>query len=252
MNYILEYWKAIECGKCVVSARVKKQYGKLVERIRNPKGRYIFDERRAEAPIAFIETFCKHSKGEWAGKAVKLELFQRAFISALFGFIDKDTGKRQYREALFYVARKNGKSTMLAGIALYMLTADREPGAEVYSVATKRDQARLIFEEAHNMVKQSPALRKELKKRKADLYFPAAFSRFEALSKDSGSMDGLNSHCVIIDELHGIKDRNLYEVMGLLPPFIRAGVFRGGYGKRGRNRYFHCELPFRHYNGNDG
>lgn len=213
MNYILEYWKAIECGKCVVSARVKKQYGKLVERIRNPKGRYIFDERRAEAPIAFIETFCKHSKGEWSGKAVKLELFQRAFISALFGFIDKDTGKRQYREALFYVARKNGKSTMLAGIALYMLTADREPGAEVYSVATKRDQARLIFEEAHNMVKQSPALRKELKKRKADLYFPAAFSRFEALSKDSGSMDGLNSHCVIIDELHGIKDRNLYEVM---------------------------------------
>ena len=82
---------------------------------------------------------------------------------------------------------------MLAGIALYMLTADREPGAEVYSVATKRDQARLIFEEAHNMVKQSPALRKELKKRKADLYFPAAFSRFEALSKDSGSMDGLST-----------------------------------------------------------
>lgn len=213
MNYILEYWKEIEGGKCVVSERVKKQYAKLVEKIKRPSGRYVFDEARAEAPISFIETFCKHSKGEWAGKAVKLELFQKAFISALFGFIDKETGLRQYREAMFYVARKNGKSTMLAGIALYMLIADREAGAEVYSVATKRDQARLIFDETHNMIRQNKSLSKHIRKRKTDLYFSPAFSRFEALSKDSGSMDGLNAHCVIIDELHGIKDRNLYEVM---------------------------------------
>lgn len=73
-------------------------------------------------PIEFIERFCKHSKGEWAGKPVTLELFQKAFISALFGFVDRETGLRQYREAMFYVARKNGKSTMLAGIALYMMT----------------------------------------------------------------------------------------------------------------------------------
>ena len=90
----------------------------------------------------------------------------------------EETGLRQYREAMFYVARKNGKSTMLAGIALYMLVADLEAGAEVYSVATKRDQARLIFEEAHNMVKQSPQLRELLKKRKGDLYFANTFSRF--------------------------------------------------------------------------
>lgn len=140
-------------------------------------------------------------------------MFQKAFISALFGFVDRENKLRQYRETLFYIGRKNGKSTLLSGIALYMLTADREAGAEVYSVATKRDQAKIIFNEAYNMVQQSPALRKALKKRKADLYFPATFSRFEALSKDSGSLDGLNSHCVIIDELHGIKDRNLYEVM---------------------------------------
>lgn len=213
MNYILDYWQEIENGRCVVSERVKKQYAKLVERIGHPSGRYIFDEKRAQAPIRFIETFCKHSKGEWAGKAVKLELFQRAFISALFGFMDKETGLRQYREAMLYVARKNGKSTMLAGIALYMLVADCEAGAEVYSVATKRDQARLIFDETHNMIKQSKSLATQIRKRKADLYFSATFSRFEALSKDSGSMDGLNAHCVIIDELHGIKDRNLYEVM---------------------------------------
>jgi phage terminase large subunit-like protein len=213
LNYILEYYRAIEDGSCVVSKRVKKQYAKLVDTIRNPQGVYIFDEQRAGKPITFIETFCKHSKGEWAGKAVTLELFQKAFISALFGFVHKDTGLRQYREAMLYVARKNGKSTLLAGIALYMLVADNEAGAEVYSVATKRDQAKLIFDETHNMIKQNRNLLKHIKKRKTDLYFTATFSRFEALSKDSGSMDGLNAHCVIIDELHGIKDRNLYEVM---------------------------------------
>ena len=215
MNYITEYWKEIESEKCVVSRRVRKVYEQLARRIEQPEegARYIFDEKEALRPIEFIERFCKHSKGEWAGKPVTLELFQKAFISALFGFVDKETGLRQYREAMFYVARKNGKSTMLAGIALYMLVADLEAGAEIYSAATKRDQARLIFEEAYNMVKQSPQLRELLKKRKGDLYFANTFSRFEALSKDSGSMDGLNAHCVIIDELHGVKDRNLYEVL---------------------------------------
>lgn len=213
MNFILEYWKDIQSGRCIVSERVKRQYAKLAEAIANPKGRFVFDEKRAQAPIEFVETFCKHSKGEWAGRPVALELFQKAFISALFGFVDKATGLRQYREALFYVARKNGKSTMLAGIALYMLIADGERGSEVYCAATKRDQARLIFDETHNMIKQNNGLSKWIRKRKNDLYFDRAFSKFQALSKDSGSMDGLNAHCVIIDELHGVKDRNLYEVL---------------------------------------
>ena len=179
MNYIAEYWRAIESGGVIVSERVKKQYKKLAERTGKTDGKYIFDEKRADRPIEFIETLCKQSKGEWAGKKVELELFQKAFISALFGFVDRETKLRQYRETMFYIGRKNGKSTLLSGIALYMLTADREAGAEVYSVATKRDQAKIIFNEAYNMVQQSPALRKPLKKRKADLYFPATFSRFE-------------------------------------------------------------------------
>lgn len=196
-----------------MSQRVRKQYAKLVDSIRNPTGNYIFDEKRAGQPIAFIEAFCKHSKGEWAGKPVKLELFQKAFISALFGFVDRHTGLRQYREALFFVARKNGKSTLLAGIALYMLIADSEMGADIYSAATKKDQAKVIFDETHNMIKQSGYLRKHIKKRKTDLYFPLTFSKFQPLGKNSDTFDGLNAHCVIIDELHGIKDRNLYEVM---------------------------------------
>lgn len=213
MNYILKYWEAIQGGKVTVPKRVYKTYERLVSDIKEPRGDYVFDKSRANKPIRFIEQFCKHSKGEWAGKPVKLELFQKAYIAALFGFIHKDTGLRKYKETLFMVARKNGKSTMLAGIALYMLIADNEPGSEVYSTASKKDQARIIFDETLNMVQQSPELNRFVKKRKTDLYFPMAMAKFQPLGKNSDTLDGLNAHCVIMDELHSVKDRNLYEVM---------------------------------------
>ena len=123
------------------------------------------------------------------------------------------SGNRRYREALFYVARKNGKSTLLAGIALYCLIADGEAGAEVYSITTKKDQAKIIFDEVHNMVKQSPDLKQNIKKRKTDLYFGLTFSKMAPLGKNSDTLDGLNSSLVIVDELHSIRDRNQYEVM---------------------------------------
>lgn len=213
-NYVLEYADAIASGEIRTSKKVATVYAKLAEEIRNPQeGGYIFDVKRATKPIRFIEQFCRHSKGEWAGRPVTLELFQKAYISALFGFIDPRTGYRRFTESFFMVARKNGKSTMLAGIALYLLVADREPGAELYTVATKKDQAKLIFDEVLHMVQQSPELRKVLKKRKSDLYFADVMAKMQALGKNSDTLDGLNAHGVIIDELHGVKDRNLYEVM---------------------------------------
>ncbi len=212
MNYLKAYLDAIEGGEIVVCKRIRKVYTRLVYEAESP-GKYRFDEERANRPIEFIERFCKHSKGEWAGQPVRLELFQKAFISALFGFVDSKTGFRKYREAFFMVARKNGKSTMLAGIALYMLLADGEAGAEVYSVATKKDQAKIIFDEVCHMVSQSPYLRKHIKKRKSDLYFSASMSKLQPLGKNSDTLDGLNSSCVILDEAHAVKDRNLYEVM---------------------------------------
>lgn len=212
-NYVEQYLDTIQAGKCIVSKRCRRQYEKLVKDIKEPSGGYVFDRKRAEKPIEFIERFCKHSKGEWAGQPLRLELFQKAFISALFGFVDKKTGYRKYRETLLYVARKNGKSVLLSGIALYMLIADNEPGAEVYSVASKKDQAKIIFSETYNMVRQSPDLLQVVSKRKSDLYFNLTFSKFQPLGKNSDTLDGLNSSLVIIDELHSIKDRNLYEVM---------------------------------------
>ena len=213
MNYIDEYLEAIRSGKCVVGKRSRREYEKLADDIHNPKNGFVFNEKKAQRPIDFIERFCRHSKGELAGTLIKLELFQEAFISARFGFVDAQTGLRKYRETLFYVARKNGKSVLLSGLALYCLIADNEPGAEVYSVATKKDQAKIIFTEAYNMTRQSPELIEITKKRKSDLYFPLTFSKMQPLGKNSDTLDGLNSSLVIVDELHSIKDRNLYEVM---------------------------------------
>ena len=213
MNYIAAYNEQLNSGKIVASRRVKSVYARLAAATADTTGQYIFDEARAERPIAFIERFCKHSKGEWAGRGISLELFQKAYIQALFGFIDRETGCRQYRESFFLVGRKNGKSTLLAGLALYMLTSDGEGGAEVYSTATKYAQARLLFDEAHNMIKQSPALSKHFRKRKNDLYYEPAMSKFQPLARNSDTLDGLNASFVIMDELHGVKDRNLYEVM---------------------------------------
>ena len=213
MNYITAYNSLIQSGGIVASRRVKQVYARLAAATADTTGQYIFDEARASRPIAFIEQFCKHSKGEWAGQSISLELFQKAYIQALYGFIERSSGCRQYRESFFLVGRKNGKSTLLAGLALYMLTSDGEGGAEVYSTATKYAQACLLFDEAHNMIKQSPALARHFRKRKSDLYYEPAMSKFQPLARNSDTLDGLNASFVIMDELHGVKDRNLYEVM---------------------------------------
>jgi len=234
-NYILEYWQEMKEGRVTVSKRIYKQYEKLIEDM-NYHPKYVYDEAKAQRPIQFIESFCRHSKGELAGKPLKLALFQKAYISALFGFVDKETGHRRYTESFFFVGRKNGKTTMLSAIALYMMIADGESGAEVYSVASKKDQANILFDQSHEMIMQSPDLNRNIRKRKADLYFPHNFSKMQSLGKNSNSLDGLNAHLVVIDELHSIQDRNLYEVMKqsqsartqpLLIMITTAGTHRG-------------------------
>ena len=212
-NYIREYWNKIQAGEIQACRRLKQQYEKIVDELDNPRDPWVFDLEKATQPIEFIERFCKHSKGKWIGKPVRLELFQKAKIQAVYGFVHKDTGLRRCREVFTLVGRKNGKSTEKAATGVYMMIGDGEGGAEVYSVATKKDQSRIVFTEAVNMVAQSPALSKHVKKRKSDLYFPVTFSKFEPLAADSNSLDGLNVHNGIMDELHAIKDRNLYDVI---------------------------------------
>lgn len=128
MNYIEVYYEKINKGDLVVSEKVAKLFKHLHDKLGDNNGRYIFDEQRANHAIDFIERYCKHSKGKWAGKPVILEVWQKAILSALFGFVDKNTGLRQYRELILIVARKNGKSTLSSGIGLYLLFADGEAG----------------------------------------------------------------------------------------------------------------------------
>lgn len=212
-NWVLQYWKDIKSGKVIVSAKVYKVYGRLAERIKHPSGKYIFDNRKANHAVAFIERYCKHSKGKSAGQPFLLETWQKALVAAIFGFVDKNTGFRQYTEVLLIVARKNGKSTLAAAIGLYLMVMDGEAGAEVYSVATKRDQAKIIWNEAKRMVKKSKSLMKRIKPLVSTMVCEKYDASFEPLGSDSDKLDGLNVHGGLIDEMHAIKDKNIYDVV---------------------------------------
>lgn len=209
-NPVAEYAAAIESGAVVTSHRVAVVYKRLAAEIEAHPER--FDLSKAMKPITFIETFCKHSKGPKGGQPFRLELWQRAYVAALFGFIDPATGYRRFRESMCLMARKNGKSTLAAAICLYMLIADSEKGAQCAVAATKRDQARLIFDECHNMVRQSPTLSQHVRKRKTDLWFAPTLSTLQCLGANYDTLDGLNLSCCVIDELHEVK-RELYEVL---------------------------------------
>lgn len=227
MSYIQEYYDWIRNNPKKSNKKIKIIYQKLVDDIVNPKTisffnelteeeethTYVFDERKASRPIEFIEKFCKHSKGKWAGKPVSLELWQKAFIQALYGFVDQETGLRKYQKSILFVARKNGKSTLASGLGLYMLTSAGEGGAEVYSIATKKEQAKIAWEEARRMVKKSPALFKRIRTLINGIFYDNTESFFKALASDSNSLDGLNSFFVIADEIHAWKDKNLLDVM---------------------------------------
>jgi phage terminase large subunit-like protein len=212
-NPILDYWNRIESGEEIVGDKVRRVYKKLVNDLYDESSEYEYDSRRANHAIEFIENFCKHSKGKWGGKPIDLELWQQAFLAATFGFVHKIDGTRKYREVFLVVARKNGKSTIASGIGLYAQVADNEPGSEVYAVATKKDQAKLVWLEAKRMVKKSPVLLKRIKPLVSELVSDWNDSSFKPLGSDSDTLDGLNVHCALLDEIHAWKDKNLYDVI---------------------------------------
>lgn len=170
-----------------------------------------FDADAGQHVIDFFQ-FLRHSKGEWAGQTVTLEGWQQFVLWVVFGWRRAD-GTRRFRTAYQEVARKNGKSTIGAGIGLYLLVADGEPGAEVYTAATKRDQARITHSEATRMVKASPSLRRKIRTFKDNLHIPGSASKFEPLGRDTDSMDGLNVHAAIVDELHAWKTRDMWDLI---------------------------------------
>lgn len=212
-NPIVAYHQAIESGRIVACRKIKVLYKKLVADLTDENSDYEYSSKKAEHAIIFVEKFCKHSQGKLGGQPFLMELWQKAATAALFGFVHKTDGTRKYRECLLMVARKNGKSTWGAGIALYMLFADGERGPQVVSAATKRDQAKIIWSEAKRMVKKSPALNKRARCLVAEIVTDFNEGTFKPLSSESNTLDGLNVHCSLIDELHAIEDKNLYDVI---------------------------------------
>lgn len=170
-----------------------------------------FDEEAGAKILRFFD-FLKHSKGEWAGRQFILSPWEQAYLWVLFGWKRKD-GNRRYRISYIEIARKNGKSTLAAGVALYLLDADGEEGAEVYSAATKRDQARIVHSEAARMVRSSPPLKRYLTVQRDNIHAKDTNSKFEPLSSDYNSLDGLNTHGAIVDELHAHKTRDLWDIL---------------------------------------
>lgn len=213
MNPIEEYNAGIQKGIFIVPNKIRKVYQHLAEKLKDKESRYVYDDSKAQYAIGFIEHFCRQSKGKWAGKLVVLELWQKAFIAPLFGFVDKQTGLREYRELMLLIGRKNGKSLIAAALGVYLLIADGEGGPEIYSAATKRDQAKIIWKEAVRMIKKSPALRKRCRCLVGSIETAFNNGSFVPLGSDSNTLDGLNVHGALIDELHEIKDRNLYDVI---------------------------------------
>lgn len=170
-----------------------------------------FDRQAAEHATRFFP-FLRHSKGEWAGQPFLLEPWEQFITWCVFGWKRAD-GMRRYRTAYIEVPRKNGKTTWLAGTGIYLLVADGEPGAEVYSAGTKRDQARLSHAEATRMVKGSPFLSKMIRVYRDNLHIPETASKFEPLGADADTMDGLNVHGALIDELHAHKNRRVVDAL---------------------------------------
>lgn len=174
---------------------------------------FYFDKQAARLAILFFERLLHHSKGEWAGQRFVLEDWQKEeIIRPLFGWKRPD-GTRRYRTAYIEIPRKNGKSTMAAGIALLLLFADDEPGAEVYSAAADRDQANIVFEQAKQMVEASSHLSKLAELYKRSIIVPDTMSAYRVLSADVKTKHGLNAHGVVFDELHAQPTRELWDVL---------------------------------------
>lgn len=202
---------------------------------RGTKRGLYFDEEEAERVLRFFD-FLRHSKGEWGGQAFILSPWEQAYLWVLFGWRKKDSSRR-FRISYLEVARKNGKSTLAAGVALYLLDGDKEPGAEVYSAATKRDQAKIVHGEACRMVRASTMLKQFITVRTDNMFVLDTNSKFEPLSSDYNSLDGLNIHGAIVDEVHAHKTRDLWDILEtatgarrqpLMFAITTAGVSRQG------------------------
>ncbi len=235
-----QYFTALLDGEINACDKMKRVSEMILEQYTVP-GEFHFDAEIANKHIEFIEKFCKCPTGR-IGTPLELQLFQKARFQAIFGFVD-DNNLRQYNEVLIVEGRKNGKTTEIAAVEVDGLVNDGEGAPQIYNVATMHEQAKLGFNAAYKMIRQSPLLNKHIKKRAFDLYFHANMGHIKALASNTNSLDGLDIHMAVIDELAAIKNRDIYDLVkqamsARMQPllfcittngFIRGGVFDAQY-----------------------
>jgi len=194
---------------------VQRQLDDLA-RAPSPAWPWVFDEARATRICEFLELL-PHIKGKWARerRLIELDGWQCWILATIFGWVHATTGLRRFREVYLEVPRKNAKSTLSSGVALYMLTADGEQGAEIYSAATTRDQARIVFDDAKAMAERTPDMRTYLGVAILQHAITVAYtaSKFVPLAAEGSTLDGLNVHFAVLDELHAHKTRAVYDVI---------------------------------------
>ena len=234
-NYIYEYYQQIQNGSVIVGRWVKLIMEYLVKGLQDKL--FFYDNKKAGKAIQFIETFCHHCEGR--SDLMKLELWQKAIVSAMFGIVDKD-GVRQFREFVVIVARKNGKSLLASAIANYHLFLDGEYGAKVFCVAPKLDQADIIYNDIWQTVSTEPELERLIKRRKSDYYVESTNSSVKKIAFNHKKSDGFNPSFTICDEIsswHGDAGLKQYEVMksalgARLQPLILS-ISTAGYENEG-------------------
>lgn len=246
-DYVTEYAREVVDGRIVVGRLVRLACERHLNDLATAEARGMrFDLPEAHRVLDFFPRILKHSKGEWAGRPFTLSKWQQFLIGALFGWqrrygqcgsceqwIALDAAKtidcigcgltderpaaigyfRRFRVAYIEIARKNGKTTIIAGIGILLAFVDDEAGAEVYAAATKRDQAKIAWSDAKRMVKASPSLRKRVAVLAANLNVEDRAQKFEPLGADADNMDGLNVHGGLIDEYHAHKTSAVYDVL---------------------------------------
>ena len=210
-NHIQEYQHRIQTGEIVVGQWIRLLYEKITAGLRD--GLFYFDSAKANKAIEFVETFCRHVEGR--NDYIKLELWQKATVSVIFGIVDED-GLRVFREVFMVMGRKNGKSLFASAIIAYMVYLDGEYGAKVYCLAPKLEQAAIVYDNFYKMIHQEPELDALAAKRRSDVYLELTNTSVRPLAFNAKKSDGFNPHLTVCDEIaswpaeQGLKQ---YEVM---------------------------------------
>ena len=210
-NYIQEYYHRMKSGEIVVGKWIQLMYEKITAGLRD--GLYFFDDRKANRAIAFVENFCHHCEGR--NDLIKLELWQKATVSVIFGIVDEN-GLRIFREVFLVMGRKNGKSLLASAIIGYMAYLDGEYGAKIYCLAPKLEQAEIVYENFYKMTEMEPELKELRARRRSDIYLEETNTLVKKLAFNAKKSDGFNPHLTVCDEIaswpaeQGLKQ---YEVM---------------------------------------